>query len=168
MRAVPNVVRASLEDPNNPDAAIFFLTIEHVAWAAPVRLVSDVKDYLLAGDTYVGFPFELEILTDSEEAPGGSIGVQNVDRAIGEEFQALTSPPTVTLKIYSAADFDLSVDPRVALGTPQLAYQFTNVFLRDLEVDAVAVRASLRSWDYIQEPWPSKRATSDLLPGLYL
>lgn len=168
MRDLPETFRSALEAPNDRDAAIFFLTIEHDDWDAPVRLVSDVKNYVLDGDAYVAFPFELELLTDSEEAPGGAIAVQNVDRAIGEELQALSSPPTVALQIFSSADFDLTADPRTALGTPQVAYEFTNVFLRDVEVDAVSVRAALRSWDYVQEPYPSRRATSALLPGLYL
>ena len=166
-RAFSATFRANLEDPHNDDPPLVFLTFSHDDWGDDLRFVWDVKDYVLDGDTYIGFPFALELLSDSEEAPTGRLSIQNVDRMIGEAVRGLTTSPSLKIEIYPASDWDLTLDPRTPLGTPALQYRAEHLELGDVQVDAMAVQASLRSWDYVQEPWPSRRAVQPLLPALF-
>lgn len=166
MRTFSTTFRAALEEQHNDDPPVFFLTIEHDTLAAPIRCVYDVVDYVLNGETYVGFPFEVVLVSDSEDAPRGRLSVQNVDRIIGEAVRGLSSPPRVTIEIYPASDFDLTVRPRVALGTPQRAYRSALLYLRNVSVDVLTASGDLTSWEYANLPWPSKFAVPGLLPGL--
>lgn len=167
MRSIIAAFRASLEDVHNDDPPLVFLTLEHDDLDEPLRFVWDTVDYILDGDTYIGFPFDVTLLSDGEEAPRGRLSVQNVDRAIGDAIRGLTSPPQATIEIYAASDFDLTVKPRVALGTPALAYRASNLYFRQTSVDAMTAQGDLVSWDYINQPWPSKYAMPSLLPGLF-
>jgi hypothetical protein len=167
MRSIPTTFRASLEDPHNDDPPLVFLTLDHDDFLQPLRFVWDVVDYVLAGETYLGFPFEISLLSDSADAPRGKITVQNVDREIGEAVRGLSGPPSVTIEIYAASDFDLSVAPRVALGTPALVYRASHLYFRQVQVDVLTASGDLTSWDYVNQPWPSKFATQALLPGLF-
>lgn len=169
MRLLPPQIRAGIEDPNDPDPLIAFVTLTHADWEAPLRFVSDADgiDYMLGSDRFKGFPFEIVMLTDGETAPRGRIAVQNVDRAIGEAIKAISSAPGVALKLYAALDFDSTVIPRVAFGTPQLILEATNLYFRQLSLDVLSASGVLTSWDYVSQPWPSKFATQALLPGLF-
>lgn len=168
MRQLGATFRAEIEDPNNPDPALVFITFDHETWDDPKHFNWDVRNYEFDGKFWIGFPFQLVLPGDGESSPQGSLAIQNVDREIGETIKALRDAPTVEIQIYSAVDFDLTVDPAVPLGTPARAYHAQYLFLREITVDAMSVQGQLMSWDYIQEPWPSRRATSALLPGLYL
>lgn len=167
MRTFSTTFRAALEAPYNDDPPMVFITIEHDSLVAPIRCVYDVVDYVLDGDTYVGFPFDVVLVSDSEDAPRGRLSVQNVDRIIGEAVRELSSPPKVTIEIYPASDFDLTVRPRVPLGIPQLAYRAAFLYLRNVSVDVLTASGDLTSWEYANLPWPSKFATQALLPGLF-
>lgn len=167
MRTFSTTFRAALEEPYNDDPPMVFITINHPTLLQPIRCVFDVVDYVLNGNSYVGFPFEIVLVSDSEDAPRGRLSVQNVDRIIGEAVKGLTSPPQVTIEIYPASDFDLTVSPRVALGTPQLAYRAAFLYLRNISVDVLTASGDLTSWQYANLPWPGKFATQALLPGLF-
>lgn len=166
-RSLSTTFRSNIEDPHADDPAVVFLTFSHDDWADDYRFCWDTKDFVLDGETYLGFPFALELLTDSEDAPSGRLAVQNVDRMIGEAVRDLTDSPTLQIDVYAASDWDLTADPRTPLGTPTLQYSAANLYLREVSVDVAAVEAFLRSWDFVREPWPSKRATQTDLSGLY-
>lgn len=167
MRAIPTTFRAALEDPFNDDPPLVFLTLDHADFAVPIRVVWDVEDYTLSGDRYIGFPFEIVLPTDTDDAPRGRITIQNVDRSVGEAVRNLSGPPSVVIQIYMASDFDLSVVPRVALGIPQLCYIASSLYFRNVTVDVISASGDLTSWDYVNQPWPSKFATQGLLPPLF-
>lgn len=167
MRSLPTTFRAAIEDPNNDDPPLVFLTLSHDDLVEPLRFVWDVVDYILNGRVYIGFPFEITLLSDQEEAPRGQLVVQNIDRKVGAVVQSLSNPVGVAIEIYSASDFDLTVRPRVAIGTPQRAYRADNLYLRNVSGDAMTVSGELTSWDYISQPWPSRYAVESLLPGLF-
>lgn len=167
-RTIPAATAAELERDSSPYALIWFLTITHPAISEPIRVVSDVFDYTLDGDEYIGIPFDAIAVTDNDQQPTAQLRVQNIDRRIGQALESINGRAEVSAVAYSTADFDLSVDPRVATGTPSAVYTFSNFSLSDVEVTAAEVtgRISLLV-DYSQEPWPYIRATQDRFPGLF-
>jgi hypothetical protein len=168
-RNITDVFRSRVEDPHNPDPALIFVTLDHADLDDPIRVVSDSDkmNYVLGGDTYVGFPFKCSILSDGEDAPRGKLMLQNVDRSVGLAAKALTRAPSATLEIYLASDWDLTVVPRVPLGTPARAYRATGLFFRQISVDAVSASGSLESGNFATQPWPSIPASQGLLPCLF-
>lgn len=167
-RSVPSAVQADLERTSSPDALIWFLTITHSNLADPIRIVSDVFDYLVDGDLYRGIVFDAVPLTDTDQAPSTELRVQNVDRRIGQALRDATGRAEVAAVARSTADFDLSVDPREPLGSPADIYAFSHYELVDVEVNAAELTGRLMLADYSQEPWPASRATADRCPGLFV
>ncbi|MES2753777.1 MAG: DUF1833 family protein [Pseudomonadota bacterium] len=166
-RDVPAAPLAALERQETPEALLAFLTITHENLPAPIRVVSDVMDYVIGGATWIGLPFDYQILTDDEGAPQSQIRMQNVDRRIGQALRSVNSRAQMSLTIRSSADFNLSVDPRTeAVANPPL-YQFLQFDLVDVTVNAVEITGRVMLRDYAQEPWPGLRATQSRVPGLF-
>ncbi len=166
-RTIPAAVAADLERSSGPDALIWFLTIRHGNLGEPIRVVSDVYDYLVDGDLYTGIVFDAQALTDTDQAPSAQLRVPNVDRRIGQALKDAAGRATVEAVARTTADFDLSLDPREPVGTPATIYAFSHFDLVDVEVNAAEITGRLMLADYTQEPWPGGGATADRCPGLF-
>lgn len=166
-RLIPGQLRRVLDLQESGEAILGFLTISHDDLATPIRVACDGVDYVRLGETWTGFPFKFAILSDGEATPKTQIEVQNVDRKIGDALKAITSPARVQIDIIAASEFDQTVEPRVALGTPLVAYSAKHLFLVNVSVDAGTVTGDVVSWDYTQTTWPARRATQDRFPGLF-
>jgi Domain of unknown function (DUF1833) len=166
-RTIAAGVKEALEAPDSVDALLAFLVITHPSLPDPIRVVSDVMDYVVGVDTFLGLPFEFGILSDVEGPPQTELKMQNVDARIGRALLALNDRAKVTLTIRSSADFNLSQDPRVELGGGSVIYEFRDFDLIDVTgtVGDISGRVMLR--DYSQEPWPGQRCTQSRMPGLF-
>jgi hypothetical protein len=167
-RNVPASVMAELERAESPDALLWFLTITHRDIGEPIRIVSDVFDYVLGGETYVAMPFDGRPLTDNDQMPAAELVISNVDRRVGFALERSTERAIIDLAVYSSADFDLSVEPRTEIGTASRVYGFGRFELSDVEVSVTQIRGRVTLPDYTQEPWPYMRATQDRFPGLFV
>lgn len=167
MRTVPADVRVSVEREASPDAILGFMTITHPALVEPIRVVSDVINYVRDGATWAGVPFGFTAVSDEEAAPTAELRVQNVDRRMGEILNALPDRAVVQLEILSSADFDLSVEPRQEIGTAAVIYGYSRFELVEVSVGPVEITGRLMLRDPTQEPWPGVSATQSRLPGLF-
>lgn len=159
--------RYSTHSVFSDDVDLVFLTISHETISDPIRVVRDTKEYVRDGVTWSAFWFDIELLTDEDSAPTASLSVQNVDLRIGEALQELRSPARVQFELFSSDDFDLSVVPRVPIGTPEPEYIAPHLYLANVKLDAMNVSGQLVGWDYSQRAWPGVRATQNRLPGLF-
>jgi hypothetical protein len=166
-RPIDAAVKASLEAPESPDALLAFLTVTHPSLSAPIRVVSDVMDYVVNGQTHVGLPFEFGLLTDIEGPPQTELRMQNVDLRIGRALLGLNDRANVTLEIRSSADFDLSENPRTEIPGGSVLYRFADFDLIDVTVTASEISGRVMLRDYSQEPWPGQRCTQSRMPGLF-
>lgn len=167
MRATANSVRDDLEAEASAAAMLGFLTVEHPSLVDPIRVVSDVFDYVWGGVTWTGLPFDFEPLSDDESAPTAELRVQNVDRRIGAVLRSLPDRATLRLDILSSEDFDLSVEPRAEIGSAAPIYSFSHVELVDVTANPVEITGRVFLRDPTQEPWPGIFATQSRLPGLF-
>ena len=166
-RDLPASVIESIQDASSPDALLGFITITHPALVEPLRIVSDPLDFVCGGETFIGCPFEFQLLTDEDSAPTTTLRVQNVDRRIGEALRGMADRAMVRLEARSTADFDLSVVPRTEIGASAVLYGFRHFELIDVTVTALEVSGTVMLRDYTQEPYPGKRATQTRCPGLF-
>lgn len=167
MRATANAVRDDLEAEASAAAMLGFLTVEHPSLVDPIRVVSDVIDYVWGGVTWTGMPFDFAPLSDDESAPTAELRVQNVDRRIGAVLRSLPDRATLRLDILSSEDFDLSVEPRAEIGSAAPIYSFSHVELVDVTANPVEITGRVFLRDPTQEPWPGIFATQSRLPGLF-
>jgi hypothetical protein len=132
-------------------------------------VVADAVDYIWNGETYQGFQFDLQLVSDKESPPRGKLTLQNVDERIGHTVLALNGPMRVRVDLIAASAFDQTTDPRVPLesGDPAPDYTADKLFLTDVTGDVFELSGTLKGWDYIQEIWPGTRATQNRLPGLF-
>lgn len=151
----------------SPNAILGFLEIRHAALVDPVRVVSDPMDYMVGGKLYLGCPFNIKLVTDTEDAPRTELVVQNVDTRIGEALRAINTRAKVSLEVRSSSDFDLTKDPREERGDSAVIYGFRQFELVDVTVNPLNVSGTLMLRDYSQEPWPGQRATQSRTPGLF-
>ncbi len=166
MRVVEDDIRTDFESATSPDALLPFLTIRHRALAQPIRVVSDVMDYLVGPDLFTGMPFEVTVLPDEDAAPRAQLRVQNVDRRIGEALRAITDRARVLIEVRSTADFDLIQDPRAMIEDAPI-YAARHLELVDVTVTAIDATGTVFLRDFSQEPWPGVRATQSRSPGLF-
>lgn len=174
-RSINAAVRAGFENRNATDPLLTFLTLAASGLDTPLRLVNDnatlngtVVTYTYSGFSFTGFPFEIEVLTDNEQAPTGRLSIVNVDRRIGEIVRGLQNRIRVDLlTILPASDFVLTTNPRTLIGTAHTIYAATGLEIRNIKVDAMMMTADMVAVDDTAEPWPAVRATQDKLPGLF-
>ena len=166
-RIIDAAVLAGLEAPETPDALLAFLTITHPGLNTPLRVVSDVMNYLVDGETYIGMPFDYRTLSDSEAAATTEIRIQNVDRKIGDILRKIKARAKLRLEFRSSADFDLSLDPREEFGSGSVIGAFDQFDLVDVSVNAIEITGRVMLRDYSQETWPGTRATQSRCPGLF-
>lgn len=165
-RSLSVIFRAAAEAPQRSVAAILFVTIEHEELAEPIRVACDKVDYLRDGKTWIGFPFEGTVLSDSEEAPRTRLRIVNVDKEIGRTLRALTAPTTLKIEVISSHNFNLKTKPRAEIGTAVVEYSAAHLRLTNVSITDAEIAGDVSSRDYAQEMY-GRRATKDLLPALF-
>ncbi len=170
-REISTSLRRALEEPRSAEYVVILIEITHQTLATPIRVANDVVDYVYLGNTFIGFPFEIELVSDSARTPRGSLRIQNVDRRISEAVLELTTPPQLSIILFAQSDFE-EIEPggRTRLpptGTePTPEYQADHLILGTITIDASMVSGEILSFDMSNEPWPAIRATAERLPGL--
>ena len=163
--------RKEAEASFSDEVDLCFLTISHPTLADPIRVVWDTKDFVYGGNTFTGFPFDLQIMSDDENPPKAQLTIQNVDSRIGESIRNLSTPPRLKIELLSSLDFVTTVDPRVEQGGGSpgatVVYSADRLFLTNVRVDFLTVTGDIVGWDYLQRVWPGKRAMQSTLPGLF-
>ena len=167
MRTISASFRQSVESRFQDDANLIFVTLSHPLLSDPVRVVSDTHSYVRSGFTWIGFPFDILLLSDDDNPPKATIEIQNVDRVIGNTIQPLTTPPRLMIELLHSDDFYLTADPRTEIGTAAVEYAAPNLFLANVKIDAMTVAADIIGYDFTQRTWPGIRATQNRLPGLF-
>lgn len=168
-RTLPQSFRRTAEALYSDDILIWLAVISHPLLIEPIRVNWLPRDCLYEGETYTGFAFDIGFLSDDENPPRAQLVIQNVDPRIGDTIRKLRSAPRLSLTLLSGSDFDLTVNPHVANGSPppEIIYAADKLFLTNVKVDPISVTADIVGWDYLQKVWPGRRATKDLFPALF-
>src|SRR5262245_10128404 len=166
-RNITTSFRQHAEASFSDEVDLIFLTLSHPNLVEPIRVVWDTVDFLYDDHTWTGFPFDIQILTDDEQPPKAQLTIQNVDSRIGETVQSLLTPPRLKIELLNSADFNLTVEPRIEIGTPTVHYVADRLFLTNVSVDPFFVTGQIQGWDYLQRTWPGVRAQQEIFPGLF-
>lgn len=171
MRSITLAYRKHTESILSDEVDLCFLTITHSTLAEPIRVVWDTKDFIYNGFTFIGFPFEITILSDDENPPTARLSIQNIDPRIVDALRGLSSPLRLKIELLHSSDFDLTVTPRVAWGggspAPNVAYSADKLFLINVKSDLLTISGDITGWNYLQRVWPGVRATQERFPGLF-
>ncbi len=166
-RSIPVSAASDLYGSETDGFHLVFLTMEHPDLGAPLRIVSDGRDFVLSGGTHIGFPFDITLLTDTGRPPEARLTIQNVDRRIIELIRRIVDPPCLSFDVIWSDQFDLTANPRTEIGTASKIYSAQRCFLIDIEANVETVSGTIKSWDFTQELWPGTMAVKQSFPGLF-
>jgi hypothetical protein len=135
---------------------LVLLTVEHADLPAPIRLTSDRVNTIVGDETYLPFPFSIQLPEEAEERPPAvRLVIDNVNREIVLALRRIYSPPTITMRVVLASS------PDVTEAGP---FAFT---LRNADYDAMTVSGELSYEQILDEAWPCERFTPASHPGLF-
>lgn len=156
-RVFPASTREVIEEWRSGDVVIILATITHPEMSEPVRLANNNEDVVSNGLTYLGFPFKIELPSETDDAPKGRMGIQNVDRRIGLEILSVRhlAPSKLRIQVVLASDPD------------SVWLDYKNFSLRDVRGDALQITGVIDKRDSGRDPWPGKRSTKADFPNLY-
>ena len=166
-RTVPAGVRREIDREESAEQLLAFLTISHPRLLTPIRVVSDPVDFVLGGETFDGFEFNIEIMTDNDGSPFAQLSIQTVDRRIGEVLRSMDNPAKLLLEVIAGSEFDQTVDPRTEIATAARTYSADQLHLIGVDGDVIFITGRLQVRDYAKEIWPGVMATQDRFPGLF-
>lgn len=157
MREVSPTMLQAMLAPETGEAPIVLLTISHASLATPIRVAGYDQDVTSRGETFVAYPFEITLPTDSgEAAPRARLSIDNVDRSIVAAVrQATGTPPQVTIEVILASSPDT------------LEASFPVFELRNVKSNALTVDAELTFDGLASEPYPAGRFTPAAFPGVH-
>ncbi len=172
--------RNSLEASASGVFDLFLLRFSGPDLHDAVGVCNDTVNYIYNDELYFGVSAEMSLLSDGERAPRSTVRIQNVFGVMGKFMQTLTASPRLTLRLFSADDWDAALTPtgetddlgnavlaRYPTGTPTIDYQADWLRLMDASGDAIAIEGNIGSFDLSSEPYPAVRTTRDRLPGLF-
>jgi hypothetical protein len=140
---------------HNDDPFLVLLTLSHATLAEPIYIVCNRQKLVSRGNTYLAYPFQIELPTDGDEAPQARITIANVSREIGSALEKLITPPLALIEIVLASapdDVERSWD------------QFE---LSGVTWDAMRMTATLQHRQVWAELYPRYRVTPKDFPGLF-
>jgi len=161
-------MQREMDRPRRYDWPVAFLTISHAELDTPIRIVADPEDFQKDGYTFTGFPFSINLLTDTDKVPEARITLPNVDKKIGTLVRGITGPVNLHLELVALSEFDLTVFPRTPLSSPvTVEYSAPHLYLTDVEGDAGQISGLIIGYNLSREAVPGYRCTQELTPGLW-
>lgn len=141
---------------NTGEAPIILLQIDHPTLATPIRVCHNTEAITHDGDSYLPFPFLIDLPADrDDELPRVTLTIDNVDRSIIPAFRAITSPPTVTMKVV------LATSPDDVEAGP---FEFS---MREINYSAGSIQGFLSYEAILDEPFPGDSFTPSIFRGLF-
>jgi Domain of unknown function (DUF1833) len=151
----PPAVKA-LTAQETGEGFLHLVTIAHPSLVPSLYFVDNTVDIVSRGNTYLGWPFQVALPDEREDAlPQVQLRIDNVDRRIMEGIRALTTTPIVTMEVVLASSPDT-----VERGP----FSFR---LAGVEYDALVITGTLAPEDVLNEPAMQYSFTPALFPGLF-
>lgn len=154
MRSLSPAAVSAMHAPESGEVWLVLLTISNPGMTT-IRVVSNNEDITSRGNTYLAFPFEIELPGQDPDSPSSArLRIDNVDKRIVEAVRSITTPPNVTIEVVLASQPD----------TVEIAY--SDLTLRSVEYDADSVRGELTFESIFSEP-VTLTITPNRFPGLF-
>lgn len=155
-RSVSQPTKQAIYDQETDEAFLVLLTLSHEDLASPIRVVNNGVDIVSNGDTFQGFPFDINLPSELEaEAPSAKITIDNVDQQMIVAIQSISSAPAIKLELVRSGDTDT------------IEAVFDNFKLTSIEYNAESISGTLTIEDFVLEPYPNALFSPANFPGLF-
>lgn len=142
------------------DAILVLVTIVHPQ-IEPIRVVNNLSvesgagNIISRGETYIAYPFNLDLPANTDDSPRATLTIANVDRRISDAINNLDSSPIISFEIVAASEPD------------NVIIRFPRFELVDVTWNAVSISGELIQASYASEPFGFVRVTPGLFPALF-
>lgn len=156
MRVLSSDALRAMFNQETDEVFLVLLTISHEDLVAPIRVTTDNVNTISRGETFVAYPFEMNLPDDDEAAPPtATITIDNVDREICNTLRRLSSPASFVIETVRAADPDT------------VEAQWLDFIMRNIQGDASQITGELSLEDVASEPFPYIEFTPSRFRGLF-
>jgi hypothetical protein len=156
MPALSTTARTAAFAPESGEVWLVLLTLEHASIDPPIRVVNNLENITSRGDAFIGFPFDLTLPDEKEDAPPRArLSIDNVSREIGQAIRQIVGPPSVLIEVVLASNPD------------QVEVSYPRFLLRNISYDAATVSGELMVQNLTIEPFPARRFTPGAFPGAF-
>jgi hypothetical protein len=140
------------------EVVLHLLTLNHPNMAAPLRVTDDTVQTVSRGDTFIAFPFDLQLVKNSNDAPPiGRLTISNVDRQIVLALRSLPLEPPLSVLI----EIVLASAPNTVEAS------LVGFELRGANYDAQRVSGDLVLDVLDREPYPAIKYLPSNFPGVF-
>jgi hypothetical protein len=148
--------RVALTAQETDQVFLMLLTIDPGNGEAPTRVVNDFASLSSRGQTYLAFPFEVDLPgDDAETLRRVRLRIDNVHRDLVPMLRGIAAPPRVTLEVVRAAEPDI-----VEAGPFDLKFVSVGYNAQVIEVD-------LGAEDILNQRFPAGDYSPADYPGLF-
>lgn len=136
-------------------AYLVLVTITHPDLTETLRVTSDNVDTISRGNTFVSYPFNLAMPTDTPDAPPRTvITIDNVSRKIADALRSIVDAAKLTIECVRST----------ALDTVEFSYD--EFLLTNVKGDVFQVSGDLGIEDITAKPFPAKTYNPARFQGL--
>jgi len=154
MRTLSNTALAAMNAQQSGEVWLVLLTISNPG-IETIRVVNNNEAIVSRGNTYLAFPFEIELPGQDPDSPSSArLRIDNIDKRIVEAVRSISTPPIITIEVVLASQPD----------TVEIGY--TDLTLRAVEYDVNSVRGELTFESIFSEP-VTLTITPNRFPGMF-
>jgi len=147
---------AQLFSQESNDPFLTLVTLTHVSFAEPIRLVNNTKDIASRGNLYSAFPMKIRLpIDDGETAKEFAIQFDNVSLELIDEMRSVTTRIGVKLEMILASMPDV-----VQMSQDDL-------FINSISYNARSISAKLVMDSFLNVEMTSERYNPSNFPGLF-
>jgi len=155
-RDLSSTADVAINAQETSEVFLVLLEITHADLVVPIRLVNNDVDIIHNSDTYLAFPFRINLPDQAESsAPRAAIEIDNVDRTIVQAISGLTTPADVSIKVVLASSPDT------------IEVEYVDFKMSGVSYDALVVRADLSLEEFMIEPYPGETFDPGRFPSLF-
>lgn len=134
----------------------FLIEINHETLTVPFRFTNNNEAIISGGETFTPFPFDVGLPdSETEQLPQVNLTIDAVDQSIAAALRAISTPPSVTLRLVMASQPD-TIEAIVE-----------DLQWRGVGGDVRVIEGTLTAEDILGTAYPARRFTPDLFPALY-
>lgn len=156
MRTLSNLAKAAIAAQSTGEVFLYLLKISHADLDDDILLVNNIANVTAGADTYIAFPFVINLPPDDveDQLPSIELIIDAVDRTIIQAVRSIDTTPTVEVKLVLASQ------PTTVEAGP---YTFE---VRSVEYNAETVRFELGYEDILNEAFSAHTFNLKDFPGL--
>jgi hypothetical protein len=151
---ISNALKRAVLGLTSDEVVVTLLTFSGAGFTT-FRVCDNDTDIVSGGQTYIAFPFSIQLPDDGDEAPAAVLQIANVDRTIGQAIDAADDEIFVNIKLVLASNPD----------NPEK--EFDGLKISRAPRNALIVEGELTSAQFANEPYTRIRATPGRFPGLF-